>query len=614
MKKFIYFFVTILFANAAFGQNVAVNADGSVAHTSALLDVKSTNKGMLIPRMTTAQRTAIASPATGLLVYDTEANSFWFYNGSAWINITGSGGGGSGVNWKLSGNSGTTPASDFIGTVDDQSLRFKVNNEHYGMLDINGSILWGKHTGMNNTGYSNIAIGTMALYNNTVRSNLVAVGDSALFNNGIGAVAPAHGMSNTAVGSKALFSNTKGYQNTALGYHAMLDNTEGDENVAIGGLSLVNNTTGYSNTAVGFGSLNDNTTGSNNIAIGRSALGTNTIGGENIAIGNSALLNNRGSGNTAIGSGSLFTNWNGQNNTAIGLYALLANQTGVNSTAVGSHALQLNTSSYNTGIGAEAFSANTSGVYNSGLGYSVGLNNTTGSRNNVFGALSFVLNTSGNQNTSIGYQSLTANTTGSFNVALGNSALTGNVAGDYNTSIGYNADVASDSLTNATAIGANALVNDNNKVVIGNSSVTSIGGYANWSNFSDSRFKNNVKEDVPGIAFITKLRPVTYMLNIEAINDFNSKNRPAEKKLITLNGDKKNVVYTGFLAQEVEKAANELGYNFSGIDKPQDANKQTYALRYSDFVVPMIKAIQEQQKMIQELKKEIEDLKKNKLE
>ena len=88
---------------------------------------------------------------------------------------------------------------------------------------------------------------------------------------------------------------------------------------------------------------------------------------------------------------------------------------------------------------------------------------------------------------------------------------------------------------------------------------------------------------------------------------------PAEKKQITLNGDKKNVVYTGFMAQEVEKAANRpAGYNFSGIDKPQDANKQTYALRYSDFVVPMIKAIQEQQKMIQELKKEIEDLKKNK--
>ena len=56
-----------------------------------------------------------------------------------------------------------------------------------------------------------------------------------------------------------------------------------------------------------------------------------------------------------------------------------------------------------------------------------------------------------------------------------------------------------------------------------------------------------------------------------------------------------------------------IGYNFSGVDKPKDASKQTYALRYSDFVVPMVKAMQEQQQQIEDLKKksaEVDELKK----
>jgi len=158
------------------------------------------------------------------------------------------------------------------------------------------------------------------------------------------------------------------------------------------------------------------------------------------------------------------------------------------------------------------------------------------------------------------------------------------------------------------AIGNSATVNASNKVVIGNSSVTSIGGYANWSNFSDGRFKRNIKEDVPGLAFITKLRPVTYTLDVDAINEFNSKDLPADKKLHTLNPEKKNEIFTGFMAQEVEQVANSLGYNFSGIDKPTNASKQTYALRYSDFVVPLVKAVQEQQKQIDELKKIVDNL------
>jgi len=596
MKKFIYSLAIIFFINAAYGQNVAVNTDGSVAHTSALLDVKSTSKGMLTPRMTTAQRTGISSPATGLLVYDTDVNSFWFYNGSSWTNITGSGGGGNGTNWKLTGNSGTTPASDFIGTTDNQSLRFKVNNEHYGLLDSNGSVLWGMHSGTNNTGHNNVAIGAKALYNNTYMSNLVAVGDSALFSNGLGATNPGEAMFNTAIGSKSLFSNTTGHFNSALGYQTLFTNNTGNSNTALGSYALHHNTTGGANTGAGNFSLYHNTTGFRNSAFGQSALASNTTGNYNTAVGDQALAANyNASGNTALGFAAMYRNIEGTRNTAVGFEALSWGQFG----------------NYNTAIGYETLEGN-EGIYNTATGYSSAALGSLGSRNSSYGALSFTANNMGNQNTAIGYQSMNANTSGSFNVALGNSALTGNVTGTYNTAVGYNADVTVDSLTNATAVGANALVNANNKVVIGNSSVTSIGGFVNWSNFSDGRFKQNVKEDVPGLTFINKLRAVTYTLNVDAINDFNSKDLPAEKKQTVLNADKKNIVYTGFMAQEVEKAANELGYNFSGIDKPKDASKQTYALRYSDFIVPLVKAIQEQQKMIEDLRHEIETLKKSK--
>ncbi len=72
---------------AGMAQNVAINNDGSVPHTSAALDIKSTNKGLLIPRLTTAERTAVATPAKGLLVFDTDTSTFWFYNGTTWTNL-----------------------------------------------------------------------------------------------------------------------------------------------------------------------------------------------------------------------------------------------------------------------------------------------------------------------------------------------------------------------------------------------------------------------------------------------------------------------------------------------------------------------------------------------
>ena len=112
-----------------YSQSVGINIDGSTPHTSSILDIKSSTKGLLIPRMTTIQRSAIPAPATGLMVFDTNTNSYWYYDGSSWINQS--------AVWSLGGNTGTT-GSHFIGTTDYTPLFFRVNNTISGQIGLIG--------------------------------------------------------------------------------------------------------------------------------------------------------------------------------------------------------------------------------------------------------------------------------------------------------------------------------------------------------------------------------------------------------------------------------------------------------------------------------------------
>jgi len=90
---------------------MAVTTDGSTADGSAMLDVKSNDKGMLIPRMSASERDLISAPATGLLVYVTDVNNFYFYDGSAWIQFSG----GSDSDWVISGNNMVSSVSGNVG-------------------------------------------------------------------------------------------------------------------------------------------------------------------------------------------------------------------------------------------------------------------------------------------------------------------------------------------------------------------------------------------------------------------------------------------------------------------------------------------------------------------
>ena len=94
---------------------------------------------------------------------------------------------------------------------------------------------------------------------------------------------------------------------------------------------------------------------------------------------------------------------------------------------------------------------------------------------------------------------------------------------------------------------------------------------------------------------------------MDAIAKFN--HTPDSLRLKDAERQKAAMLQTGFIAQEVEQAAQSLGYEFSGVDAPKNENDY-YGLRYAEFVVPLVKAVQEQQKIIEKQQKEIEELKR----
>ena len=134
MKSFIFLLLIVCLAmllpSTGFTQSFAINTDGSIAHSSAILDVKSSTKGMLIPRTSTTSRLTITTPAKGLILYDTTTNSFWYYDAITWKEITSAGN-----TWNLTGNAGTDPAINFLGTTDNQPLRLRLNNLWAGELN-----------------------------------------------------------------------------------------------------------------------------------------------------------------------------------------------------------------------------------------------------------------------------------------------------------------------------------------------------------------------------------------------------------------------------------------------------------------------------------------------
>jgi len=416
---------------------------------SAKLDITSTTSGLLIPRMTLVQRNAIASPAAGLLIYQTDSGPGFYYNtGSGWVPLRGA----------------VTNLSNLSATAINQSLV----PAGTGVVDL----------GAPDRSWRNVHAYTYYIGGNKVID--------------------VTGANNTFVGITGNRVNTGNY-NTFIGASAGLNNSSGGGNIAIGASALA------------FGQ-----TGVENVAVGRSSLYLNSSGAYNVAVGN---------------------------------FALLGNVSNMQNTAVGYGALQ----------------------------------NTTAS----------------DGNTSLGYQAGNNYNNGYYNCFLGSE--TGTNAANY---------------YNVITIGHGTIATSPSQVTIGNSATGQYRAYANWSNISDGRFKKDVRENVPGLSFINKLKAVTYHLDAKGIDNFLHKNAGEKSKAATGQADvmdkalteKGQVLQSGFVAQDVEKAAKELGFNFSGVDAPKDGN-DVYGLRYAEFVVPLVKAVQELSALSKDKDEEIAALK-----
>lgn len=312
--------------------------------------------------------------------------------------------------------------------------------------------------------------------------------------------------------------------------------------------------------------------------------------------GNNVLWTNNNALNifTGVGAG---TNSTGGYNTFMGNYAGNANTTGTNNTAVGYNALALGaTSSQNVAIGSLSMAHMTNGYSNTACGYASANAMTSGAYNTANGWSALTACSTGSSNTAIGYQSLAGTTSGYSNTAIGTNA--GNVitTGTYNTFVGYGANTNAGTYTNASAFGNSTIVTASNKIFIGNSSITNIQGQVSFLTYSDGRFKTNVTENVKGLEFINKLRPVTYKMDTKALDDFIISSMPDSAKLAHQAGmdfaPSKAITHSGFIAQEVEAAANQVGFVSSIVSAPSNAN-DPYSLSYAEIVVPLVKAVQE---------------------
>jgi len=410
------------------------------------------------------------------------------------------------------------------------------------------------YAGANGTGGGNVFLGDQA--------GNFTLNNGAILNVGIGAI--------------ALHALTLGQANSAVGYAALQLDTAGSFNCAFGTQSLTSNvgngsgTLGCNNSAFGNQSMQYNTAGVYNTAMGSSALNANTTASYSSAFGGQALFGSSGAKNNGFGYQALYVN-SGTSNNAFGYQSM-----GMNTV----------TGNGNSAFGDSSLNANTGGSNNCAFGGFALYSNTSASNNVAVGQSALSSSSTDANNTAIGFQAGAGIQGGSANVLVGSSSTGGTLAtGSQNVLLGAQANVQGGADSNEIVIGYNAVGHGPNTAVIGNSSVTTVGGYGAWSQFSDARLKENVQDLGLGLDFLTRLRPVTY-------------------NYIAQPG----VVREGLIAQEVEAAAQALGVTFHGVDRPGTPDGR-YSLSYPALVMPLINAAKELKARNDTLTKELEALK-----
>jgi|GEM_PF-1355775 len=331
-------------------QSFSINTDGSTANASSILDIKSTTKGMLIPRMTMSDRNLIATPATGLMIYQTDNTpGFYYYDGTAWVSIVSSGNNlwlksGTDIYNSNTGNVGIGTSSPLaLLQVKKGAVLF---DSTIGSTPVSGGgtrMMWIPAKAAFRAGSissdrwddANIGPNSIAAGNNTLAYayNSTAMGNSTSATNfsstALGDNSTASGYISTAMGSATIAS---GNNSTAMG---SATTASGYNSTAMGEISEAS---GYNSTAIGFGTK-------------ASALASTAMGSFTIASGFSS---------TATGQ---FTTASGANSTATGGATTASGQ---NSTAMGANTIA--SSIFSTGIGfnlkSKSYAGFVTGLYN----------------------------------------------------------------------------------------------------------------------------------------------------------------------------------------------------------------------------------------------------------
>ncbi|MFH2143461.1 MAG: tail fiber domain-containing protein [Bacteroidota bacterium] len=590
------FFVCISVLSSA--QNTAItDDDGYTADPTAMLDVKSTSKGMLVPRMTTIQRNTIVTPATGLLVYDTNVNGFYYYNGSSWTQIS------SGQLWSNTAGNVFLPNTNFkvgIGTInptgkmeikgdasiglneplfcvvnDNGDTVFAVYNEgvRIWVNDDGGSKASGSRGGFAVGGYSpskgiitneylRVTPDSVRIYINDDYIAAKETGSRGGF--AVGGYSPSKGLNTDNYlfvqdDSTRVFvsDSTSGFEvaniqsgnnqrlmkltamNYFIGHQCGEANLSGKYNVFLGYKSGAMNFAGDDNIFIGFKSGTSNLNGHRNVFVGKDSGKLNSYGSENIFIGyNSGYNNLQGERNIFLGYRSGFSNVGGFGNEG----------------------------SFNTFLGVESGFANDVGESNTFIGYQAGYSNLNGIHNTYIGRWSG------------------QNNNGDYNVYIGTEA------GRYTTNSSYRLHIEA---VNGLSYIAPLIYGefDTRRVVIDGDESDIPGGYP------------NLKFVVTGNAYANNWfipSDKNLKTNIHEIQN------PLEKVM------KMNGVFYEWKDKEKYNTGNQLGFIAQDLYKilPEVVNPgEIYSINYAPITALLVEAIKQQQNMIDDLKKENENLK-----
>jgi len=492
-------------------QNVGIGTNNP--DNSAMLEVESSNKGILIPRMDSTAMLSILNPATGLLVIDTSNLQLMIFDGLAWI-----------------------PVDKALGFIPPSSPG---NNGDVLVFQSPNITSWqdAKDT-LDEIVWANIDSDDLFIQPNQFPSPFM---DSTQFNTGIGIQSSGNltkGQQNTAVGFATNGQLTTGNENTAVGYRSLAIN-QGSYNTGVGSQALEDQINAEYNVGVGYFAGANFSSGSYNVAIGSGADNGNSQGSRNTVIGhlagfasglqsrdgcvylgyeagyasdttnNKLYINNANSatpliwgdfandsvkihGTLSIGNEYAFplfdgtndqvlcTDGNGQlnwqNKTGVDslknlkdiLYDndqnLIINSIGAPSlifpgqdnTCIGDlSGVSLTTGAANTAVGTLALNASSTGSYNSAFGDGALASNNS-FNNTAIGRSALYQSTSGSQNVAIGSSAMCVDSTGVENVAIGTVVLGGSTSSSQNVVIGDYAASWLRKLNNSVMIGHRA--------------------------------------------------------------------------------------------------------------------------------------------------------------